>query len=159
MNVTIERGASGPRAPAVRTSDDRHRRAASVALAALAAAARPLKAGEPGHYAAGPPNVRNLVAPNPGIYFSRYHYLHDANTLPDAWGEEVNTLRCRGPAGASTSVTVEPEVDVFALAPTFVWVNPYRFAGARVGALASPTFMDGSAQVSLSGARLGVCRD
>ena len=47
-------------------------------------------------------------------------------------------------------MTVDPDIDVFALAPTFIWVSPWQVLGARYGAYIAPSFADGSAQVSLS---------
>ena len=52
-------------------------------------------------------------------------------------------------------MTVDPDIDVFALSPTFIWVSPWRVLGARYGAYIAPSFADSSAQVSLSVARSG----
>ena len=52
-------------------------------------------------------------------------------------------------------MTVDADIDVFALVSTFIWVSPWQVLGARYGAFIAPTFADGSAQVDLSVAHSG----
>ena len=111
-------------------------------------------AGELGHYAPALLNIRDFFVPEPGFYGALYNYLYSTDTLKNRNGDEVGSLARTGPLG-TTTVSVEPEVDVFALAPAFIWVSPWKVLGARYGALVVPTFADGSAQVSLSAARSG----
>jgi len=111
-------------------------------------------AGELGHYAAGVLNIRDFFVPEPGFYYVQYHYLYSTDTLKNRNGDEVGSLTPTGRLG-TTTLTVEPDVDVFALIPTFIWVSPWQVLGARYGAYIAPTFADGSAQVDLSLAHSG----
>ena len=56
-------------------------------------------------------------------------------------------------------MTVDPDIDVYALVPTFVWVSHWQVLGARYAALIAPPFADNSAQVDLSLAREGTFLD
>ncbi len=112
------------------------------------------QAGELGHYMPGVPNIRDFFVPEPGFYYAQYHYLYSTDTLKNRNGDEVGSLTRTGPRGATT-VTVDPDVDVFALAPTLIWVSPWQVLGARYGAYIAPSFADGSVQVDLSVARSG----
>ncbi len=115
-------------------------------------------AGELGHFMPGVLNIRDFFVPEPGFYFVQYHYLYTTDTLKDSDGDEVGSLSRTGPLG-TTTITVEPELDVFALVPTFIWVSPFKVLGARYGAFIAPTFADGSVQAELSLARSGRYRD
>ncbi|MGH8470315.1 MAG: SphA family protein [Gammaproteobacteria bacterium] len=88
----------------------------------------------------------------------QYHYLYSTDTLKDRNGNEVGSLARTGPLG-TTTVTVDPDIDVFALVPTFAWVSSWQVLGARYGAYIAPSFADNSAQVNLSLARSGRFRD
>ncbi len=112
------------------------------------------QAGELGHYLPGVLNIRDFFVPEPGFYYAQYHYLYIADTLKNRNGDEVGSLTRTGPLG-TTTVTVDPDIDVFALVPTFIWVSPWQVLGARYGAFIAPSFADGSAQVDLSVARSG----
>ena len=126
----------------------------TLLIVATLTAAGGAQAGELGHYAPGLLNIRDFFMPEPGFYYAQYHYLYSTDTLRNRNGDEVGTLTRTGPLGTTTE-TVEPDVDVFVLAPAFMWVSPWQVLGARYGALIVPTFADGSVQVDLSLARSG----
>ncbi|MGH8521214.1 MAG: SphA family protein, partial [Gammaproteobacteria bacterium] len=127
-------------------------------IATLFGGAGGVWAGELGHYGPGVPNIRDFFVPEPGFYYIQYHYLYSTDTLKDRNGNEVGSLARTGPLG-TTTVTVDPDIDVFALVPTFAWVSSWQVLGARYGAYIAPSFADNSAQVNLSLARSGRFRD
>ncbi len=112
-------------------------------------------AGELGHYGPGMMNIRDFVVPEPGFYGLLYNYFYSTDTLKNRNGDEVRTLSRTGPLGTTRTVTVDPDIDVYALVPTFVWVSPWQVLGARYAAYIAPPFADNSAQVNLSLARSG----
>jgi len=103
-------------------------------------------------------NIRDFFVPEPGFYYAQYHYLYSTDTLKNRNGDEVGSLTRTGLLG-TTTVTVEPDVDVFVLASAFMGVSPWEVLGARYGAIITPTFPDGSAQGNLSLALSGRFRD
>jgi len=118
-----------------------------------------VSAGELGHYVPGLLNIRDyFVPPDPGFYGLLYNYSYSTDTLKDRNGDEVGSLTRTGRSG-TTTVTVDPDVDVYALVPVFAWVTPWHVLGARYAAFIAPTFADNSLQVSLSRARSGRFRD
>jgi len=124
-------------------------------LVGLLCAAGAVSAGEQGHYSPAIPNVRDLlVPPDPGIYYLQYNYLYSTETLKNRNGDEVGSLTVDGPLG-TTTVTVEPDIEAFVVAPSLVWVSPWHVFGARYAALVLPSFVSASPQVSLSLARTG----
>lgn len=108
-------------------------------------------AGELGHYAPGLPNIRDFfVPPEPGFYGAVYNYFYSTDTLKDRHGDEVSSL-----SNGTTTLTIDPDVDVYALAPAFIWVSPWHVLGARYAAYIAPTFADNSVQATLGLARSG----
>ena len=126
-----------------------------VTAAAAIAGAGSVWAGELGHDGPGMMNIRDFVVPEPGFYGLLYNYFYSTDTLKNRNGDEVGTLSHTGPLGATRTVTVDPDIDVYALVPTFVWVSPWQVLGARYAAFIAPPFADNSAQVNLSLARSG----
>ncbi|MGH8480003.1 MAG: SphA family protein [Gammaproteobacteria bacterium] len=125
-----------------------------VVLYILCGGAGGVSAGELGHYAPGLMNIRDFFVPEPGFYYAQYNYFYSTGTLKNRNGDEVKSLTGTGPLG-TTTVSLDVDVDVFVLAPAFLWVSPWKMLGARYGTIITPTFADGSTQVSLSVARSG----
>ncbi|MGQ0593463.1 MAG: SphA family protein, partial [Gammaproteobacteria bacterium] len=130
-----------------------------LTAAAAIAGAGSVWAGELGHYGPGMMNIRDFVVPEPGFYGLLYNYFYSTDTLKNRDGDEVGTLSRTGPRGGTTTVTVDPDIDVYALVPTFVWVSRWQVLGARYAAFIAPPFADNSAQVNLSLAREGTFLD
>lgn len=130
----------------------------SIAIPLAAAAllsAGSAGAGELGHYAPGLLNIRDYFLPaDPGVYGAVYNYLYSTDTLKNRKGDEVGTLSRSGPLG-TTTLTVEPDIDVYVLAPVLNWVSPWEVLGARYGAVIAPNFATSSVQVDLDLARRG----
>ncbi len=104
----------------------------------------PTWAGELGHYAPGLPNIRDLVVPDPGFYFVQYLAAYNADTFRNKAGDKVKSIDT-----PVTTLNVNADVDVFVVAPAFVWVSPWEFLGAKYGAQIIPTFGNTSVQASL----------
>lgn len=77
-------------------------------------------------------NIRDFFVPEPGFYYAQYHYLYSTDTLKNRNGDEVGSLTRTGLLG-TTTVTVEPDVDVFVLASAFMGVSPWEVLGALRG--------------------------
>lgn len=98
-------------------------------------------AGELGHYMPGVASIRDFVVPAPGFYYQQYNLFYTTDTYKDRNGNEVNTI-------GSNSLDVN--VDSFAIAPTFIWVSPWKILGATYAAYASPSILNISVQAGLS---------
>jgi hypothetical protein len=109
-----------------------------VILYMLLGGAGGASAGELGHYGPGLMNIRDFAVPEPGFYGLLYNYVYNTDTLKNRNGDEVGTLSRTGPLGGTTTVTVDPDIDVYALVPTFVWVSHWQVLGARYAAFIAP---------------------
>lgn len=115
-------------------------------------------AGELGHYAAGLSNVRDYFLPPPDIYYLQYNYLYTTNRLNNRDGDRIDTLTHTGPAG-TTTVGLDVDVDIVAIAPVLIWSTEHKFLGARYGAYVAPSFANNSLQGALSISRDGTFID
>ena len=109
-----------------------------VVLYMLLGSAGGVRAGELGHYGPGLMNIRDFVVPEPGFYGLLYNYVYNTDTLKNRDGDEVGTLSQTGPLGTTRTVTVDPDINVYALVPTFVWVSPWQVLSARYAAFIAP---------------------
>jgi len=105
-------------------------------------------AGEIGHFVPGVPSIRDFVVPEPGFYAVLYNYRYTTDRFNDADGDKLRS-RTVGPLGGIT-VDVDVNVDVYALAPTFIWVSDCTVLGANYAAYISPSFADASVGASLN---------
>ncbi|MEW6444382.1 MAG: transporter [bacterium] len=123
--------------------------AAGLALAALAATASPVQAGEIGHYVPGLPNLRDFfVPPEPGFYGILYNYFYTTGRLNDRNGDEIDSVTI-GP-GPGATLDVDVDVDLYALTPAVMWVSPWKIFGARYAAVIFPSFANSSIGASLA---------
>ena len=95
---------------------------------------------EIGHYTPGLPNIRDLIVPAPGFYGVLYNYFYLSDRLNDGNGDEVNSATINPRRGPGVTLGVEVDVDVYVLAPAFIWVSPWKIAGAKYGAFITPSF-------------------
>ena len=124
--------------------------------AALAFGNAPARAGELGHYFPGLPNVRDLIVPDPGVYFTGYNVFYTADRLNDTSGDKVRSVTVTNPVnGASASLPVDTRVDVYILAPTLVYVSDWQPLGLKIGAFITPTFLNASLNASLGNETFG----
>jgi len=126
------------------------RQASTAALVCLGLAlecAGTANAGELGHYGPALPDVRDLVMPaKPGFYFKEYDYFYTAGRFRNFNGDKVDSITL--PGGGTVNLNVD--VDVFVLAPTFMWVSDWEILGAHYAAYVTPTLGNSSVGASLS---------
>jgi hypothetical protein len=99
-----------------------------------------------GHYMPGVFGIRDYVVPDPGFYGTLYNFYYTTNRMNDNNGNKVESVQI-GPR-KNVTVNVEVNVDLYAVAPAFVWVSEWKIFGAKYAAFVAPTF----ASASLSGA-------
>jgi hypothetical protein len=112
----------------------------------LAAFVAPARAGELGHYGPALADVRDYLMPSPGFYFKEYDYYYTTDTFRNARGNKVSTI----PLPRGGAVTLDVNVDIFVLAPTFMWVSDWTILGAHYAAYIIPTFGNSSIGASLA---------
>ena len=106
--------------------------------------------GEIGHYAPGLINIRDLIVPAPGLYGVLYNYYYTSDRLNDGNGDKIDSVTINPGDGSGVPLTVDVDVDVYVLAPTLIWVSPWKILGAKYGAFISPTFANASVGASLA---------
>lgn len=119
-----------------------------VALLILSAAAAP--AAEIGHFAPGVPNIRDFTVPEPGLYGVVYNYYYTTDRLNDTNGKEIDSVTIRPGPGPGVTLDLDLDVDAYALAPTVIWVSPWRLLGGKYGGYISASVSDTSVAASLS---------
>lgn len=129
---------------------------ALVVALALGAGVRPAAAGELDHYLPGLPNLRDLIVPDPGFYFIGYNAFYESHGIDDTKGHEIDGVTVRHPlTGATTTIPIDTDIDVYAFAPTFAWVSDWHPLGMKVGALVLPTFSSASVNAAIGRQRFG----
>jgi hypothetical protein len=117
----------------------------AIVIAAIAAATAYAQSE---HYAPGAFNIRDFALPDPGFYGALYNYGYSTDNLKDANGSQVTSVTVTGPGGrVSATINVKVNVNLYALAPAFIWVPKKKVLGAKYGIMLNPTF----ANASLSG--------
>lgn len=105
-------------------------------------------AGEIGHFNPGVANIRDFAMPAPGYYGVLYNYWYWTHQYNDRNGDKVNSITV-GPGGG-TNLNLNVDVNLYAIAPTFIWVSDCTVLGAKYGAYISPVFANSSVGASLS---------
>ena len=100
-----------------------------------------------GHFAPGVASIRDYVVPQPGFYGALYNYWYDTSRLNDSDGNQVSSVT--GP-GQEVTLDVNVDVNIYALAPAFMWVTDWKVAGARYALYVLPTFSHSSIRAALS---------
>lgn len=110
------------------------------------------------HYLPGMMNIRDFFVPEkPGAYAALYLGNYSVDTLADKNGNSVNqathttTRDLLGgiPAGASFSANLDVEVEMYAIAPTFIWNTGFQVLGADYAMFLSLPFANTSVGASL----------
>ncbi len=113
-----------------------------VTTATLTAALTSL-AGEIGHFNGGVMNMRDYLMPDPGFYGALYNYFYTTERLNDLQGNKINSVTINPPGGGSGfPVALHVDVNMYAVAPTLLWVTDVKPLGIKYGALVTPMFAD-----------------
>jgi hypothetical protein len=116
----------------------------------LALLTRTTYGGEIGHYVPGLPNIRDFAMPEPGLYGVLYNSFYTSDRLNDGNGNKISSITIAPRGGPGVTLSVDVDVDVYALAPTLIWVSPWKLLGAKYGAYISPSFANASVGASLA---------
>jgi hypothetical protein len=116
----------------------------------LALSTSPTHGGEIGHYPPGLPNIRDFAVPEPGFYGVLYNYFYFSDRLNDSNGDEINSVTINPPGGPGVTLDVDVDLDIYALAPTLIWVSEWKILGAKYGAFITPTLANASVGASLA---------
>ena len=126
-------------------------------VAAVLVMAPSAKAGEVGHYNGGTMNIRDYLVPDPGFYGAVYDYFYHTERLNDANGNQVKSVTINPGGGPGVRLGVDVNVNMYAVAPTFIWVTGIESIDWRYGALIAPSFANFNmdAALSVANARAG----
>ena len=105
---------------------------------------------EIGHYIPGLPNIRDFAMPEPGFYGVLYNYFYFSDRLNDRDGDEVNSVTINPRGGPGVTLDVDVDLDIYALAPTLIWVSEWKILGAKYGAFITPSLANTSIGASLA---------
>ena len=103
-----------------------------------------------GHFAPGVANIRDYMVPEPGFYGVLYNYWYSSDRLNDSNGNQVSSVTINPGEGPGITLDVSVNVDMYALAPAFIWVSDWKVAGARYAAYVSPAFSNSSIRAGRS---------
>jgi hypothetical protein len=88
--------------------------------------------------------------PAPGLYGVLYNYFYLSDRLNDGDGNEINSVTINPRRGPGVTLGVDVDLDIYVLAPTLLWVSPWKIVGAKYGAFITPTFANASVGASLA---------
>jgi hypothetical protein len=126
--------------------------AIATAVAVLGQGASFVAAGEIGHFNPGVINIRDYVMPEPGLYGAMYNYVYTTRQLNGPNGNTADSVTLppnRPPGKRGLTLNVNVDVDLYALAPTLMWVSERQILGARYAAYVVPTFANTSLGAAL----------
>ena len=121
-----------------------------VLVLGLVLSTRTTYGAEIGHYTPGLLNIRDFAMPQPGLYGVLYNYFYTSDRLNDGDGNEITAVTINPGPGPGVTLRVDVDVDVYALAPTLIWVSPWKLFGAKYGAFIAPSFATTSVGASLA---------
>lgn len=110
------------------------------------------------HFVPGMMNVRDFLVPEQeGVYAALYLGNYSTDTLKDKNGNSIDTATFQAskslgpgiPAGVKITANLDTNVDMYLIAPTFVWNTGYKFLGADYAMLISLPFANTSVGASL----------
>jgi len=118
------------------------------------------------HFLPGMMNIRDFLVPEKeGVYAALYLGNYSTSKLKDNHGNTIDTATFQAgtslgpgvPAGARITANLDTNVDMYLIAPTFVWNTGYKFLGADYAMLISLPFANttvGAALDALTDIRL-----
>jgi len=134
----------------------RHKLVKTIRLALVAAAVTLVSsshAGEIGHFNGGVMNIRDYVMPDPGVYTAIYNYFYTTGQLNDSNGDEINSVTIKPGPGPGVERGINVDINMYALAPTLIWVTDLKWLGLKYGALISPTFVNANLNAEIEALR------
>src|SRR5262245_16928250 len=111
------------------------------------------RAGEIGHFNGGVMNIRDYVMPDPGVYVAIYNYFYTTGQLNNSNGDEINSVTIQQGPGPGIEQGINVDVNMYALAPTLIWVTDLKSLGMKYGALISPTFVNANLNAEIEALR------
>ena len=121
----------------------------ALGLAVLGFALTPSPAGAQAHFSPGVANIRDYSEPPPGLYLVVYNYGYQTDRLNDDDGNRVSSVTLGPSGGPNLTLGIDPDVNIYALAPTLIWVTRWKVLGANYGAFISPAFSNSSLSAAL----------
>lgn len=137
----------------MKTKSILHNISAWILATALLGACSVANAGDAGHYAGGMMNIRDYFVPDPGFYGGLYNYFYSSDRYNDQNGNKVGPVIINPGPGGGTTLNANVNLDMYVLAPTLIWVSPWKILGAKYGAYVAPTFANSSLQGTVSTSR------
>ena len=134
----------------------RHKLVKTTRLALITAAVTLVlnaHAGEIGHFNGGILNIRDYIMPDAGLYGAVYNSFYTTGQLNNANGDAINSVIIRPGPSPGTKVGINVDVNLYALAPTLIWVTDIKPLGIKYGALVSPTFVNANLNAELEALR------
>lgn len=120
---------------------------AIVSVGIIVGSPSPAGAGELGHFVPALADVRDYVMPaEPGFAVKLYNYFYRTDTFKNADGQRVSSLTFPG----GRTVDLDLDVNIYVLAPAFLWVSEWEPLGARYGVYIVPTFGNSSVGAALT---------
>jgi len=110
-------------------------------------------AGEIGHFNGAVMNIRDYVMPDPGWYTAIYNYFYMTDQLNNANGDAINSVIIKPSPGPAIKLSVNVDVDLYALVPTLIWVTDVKPLGIKYGALISPSFVNANLNAEVDALR------
>jgi hypothetical protein len=110
-------------------------------------------AGEIGHFNGGVMNIRDYVMPDPGVYAAVYNIFYTTGQLNDSNGNEINSVTIKPGSGRGIERGINVDVDLYALAPSLIWVTDLKPLGIKYGALITPTFVNANLNAEIEALR------
>ena len=110
-------------------------------------------AGEIGHFNGGVMNIRDYVMPDPGFYTATYNYFYTTGQLNNSNGDEIKSVTIKPGPGPGITLGVNIDVDLYALAPSLIWVTDIKPLGIKYGALITPSFLNANLNAEVEALR------
>ena len=108
-----------------------------LAVALALGGTEPALAIELSHYAGGLPNVDDFFLPPPEVgqfIYAQYGMWYTTDTLNDHHGNKIHSVTGTGPLGIPITAQVDVNLDMYFLAPSFMWAPTWNVLGGRYGA-------------------------
>ena len=100
------------------------------------------EARELGHHLPGVINIRDLAVPAEAeFYYEQYNFYYTANSYKDRNGNSVNAVG---------QVQLKGEIDIYGIAPLFLWVTDKEILGGNYAFYISPSIASTSVSASAS---------